>query len=628
MRSMRLFSFLAVVLVSLFSVSARAAEVSLFDGKTLDGWKGKADLWSVKDGAIVGSTAPKGIRGNTFLVSEKSYTNYILKLKFRFNGKGNSGIQFRSKQVGKPEDYVISGYQADIGKGYHGSLYDEKRRGMLHAAKNDWAKLFKRFLHLDGKRWNSYEIRAIGNDITLSLNGLVTTRYTEKDAKIDRSGLIALQLHGGGPMEISFKDIRIEEIQPKKILFVTHSAGFRHGSIPTAHKVLTQVGLDSGYFEVTATNDTDQINPEGLKKYDGVAFYTTGDKKQFRLSEANRDYFIKWVKEGHAFAGFHSATDTYKDWEPYWDMIGGSFDGHPWHEDVTLDVEDPSHPSALHLDTQWTIKDEIYQMKNYNRDRIHVILSMNPKSVKGKGKRKDGDYAVAWCRAFGKGKVFYTSLGHRDDVWNNPVYQQHIEGGVLYALGIPGYEADERPGLKKGPVEFTSLLDGKTLSGWKAVHDANWEVKEGVLTGRGKQGHLFSPKRYKNFHYKAEIKVGTNSNSGMYFRAQLAKDPKRQPRWPDGMEAQVNSNHGDPVRTGSLYMYKKVFEQLIPTGEWGTQEVIAVDNYIVIKVNGRVTVRGRFGYDKKHFEEGHFAFQQHHPGSEVDIRNVMVRELP
>ena len=500
MRSMKLFSFLAVVLVSLFCVPARSAEVSLFDGKTLDGWKGKADLWSVKDGAIVGSTGPKGIRSNTFLVSEKSYANYILKLKFRFNGKGNSGIQFRSKQVDKPEDYIISGYQADIGKGFHGSLYDEKRRGMLHAAKNDWAKLFKRFLHLDGKRWNSYEIRAIGSDITLSLNGLVTTRYTEKDAKIDRSGLIALQLHGGGPMEISFKDIRIEEIQPKKILFVTHSAGFRHGSIPTAHKVLTRVGLDSGYFEVTATNDTDQITPEGLKKYDGVAFYTTGDKNQFRLSEANRDYFINWVKEGHAFAGFHSATDTYKDWQPYWDMIGGSFDGHPWHEDVILDVEDPSHPSALHLDTQWTIKDEIYQFRNYNRDRIHVILSMNPKSVKGKGKRKDGDYAVAWCRAFGKGKVFYTSLGHRDDVWTNPVYQQHIKGGVLYALGIPGYEADERPGLKKGPVEFTSLLDGKTLSGWKAVHDANWEVKDGVLTGRGKQGHLFSTKSYRNFH--------------------------------------------------------------------------------------------------------------------------------
>ena len=628
MRSMRLFSFLAVVLVSLFCVSLRAAEVSLFDGKTLDGWKGKADLWSVKDGAIVGSSGPKGIRSNTFLVSEKSYANYILKLKFRFNGKGNSGIQFRSKLVGNPEDYVISGYQADIGKGYHGSLYDEKRRGMLHAAKNDWAKLFKRFLHLDGKRWNDYEIRAIGNDITLSLNGLVTTRYTEKDGKIARSGVLALQLHGGPAMEISFKDIRIQEIQPKKILFVTHSAGFRHGSIPTAHKVLTRVGLDSGYFEVTATNDTDQINPEGLKKYDGVAFYTTGDKNQFRLSEANRDYFINWVKEGHAFAGFHSATDTYKDWQPYWDMIGGSFDGHPWHEDVTLDVEDPSHPSALHLDTQWTIKDEIYQMKNYNRDRIHVILSMNPKSVKGKGKRKDGDYAVAWCRAFGKGKVFYTSLGHRDDVWTNPVYQQHIEGGVLYALGIPGYEADERPGLKKGPVEFTSLLDGKTLSGWKAVHDATWEVKDGVLTGRGKQGHLFSPKRYRNFHYKADIKVGTNSNSGMYFRSQLAKAPKRQPRWPDGMEAQVNSDHGDPVRTGSLYMYKKVFEQLIPIGEWGTQEVIAVDNFIVIKVNGRVTVRGRFGYDKKHFKDGHFAFQQHHPGSEVDIRNVFVRELP
>ena len=114
----------------------------------------------------------------------------------------------------------------------------------------------------------------------------------------------------------------------------------------------------------------------------------------------------------------------------------------------------------------------------------------------------------------------------------------------------------------------------------------------------------------------------------MYFRAQMPKTDNR-PAWPNGMEAQVNSAHGDPVRTGSLYEYVKVFEQHIPVGEWGTQEVIGLGQFIVIKVNGRVTVRGKFPYNnKKHFAKGHFAFQQHHRGSVVDYKNVLVRELP
>jgi type 1 glutamine amidotransferase len=617
-------------LVGIFALTLCASSAAyadwkpLFDGKSLEGWQGKSELWSVKDGAIVGSTKPGGIKSNTFLVSDKEYENFVLRLKFKFDGTGNSGIQFRSSKVGKPEDFVIKGYQADIGSGYYGSLYDEKRRGMLQAARRNWVK---KFVRLDGK-WNRYEISVIGNQITQTINGLVTARYTEKDDKIARKGFFALQLHAGPPMEISFKDIQIDEILPKKLLFVTKSAGFRHGSIPTAHKVLTKVGIDSGYFEVTATNDTDQISPEGLAKYDALFFYTTGDLKKFPLSEANRDYMIQWVKDGHAFGGFHSATDTFKDWQPYWDMIGGSFDGHPWHEEIIVDIEDPTHPSVTHIDTQWKIKDEIYQFKNYSRDRLHIIASMNPASVKGRGKRKDGDYAIAWCRQFGKGKVFYTSLGHRDDVWNNPVYQKHIEGGVLYALGIKGYEADETPGLPKSPAKFESLL-GDSLAGWTKHKKAEWTLKDGVLSGRGPQGHIFSPKQYVNFHYKADIRIGDDSNSGMYFRAQLSDDLQKQPNWPHGMEAQVNSAHGDPVRTGSLYEYVKVFEQLIPVGEWGTQEVICRGEFIVIKVNGKVTVRGQFPYNhKKHFPKGHFAFQQHHSGSEVDIKNVMVRELP
>ena len=617
--------FAFAVSLSVHPAVVRAAEpfVKLFDGETLKGWKGKSELWSVRDGAIVGNSRPNGIRGNTFLVSEKEYDNFILRLKFKFTD-GNSGVQVRSQQVGNPAGYVIKGYQADIGEGYHGSLYDEKRRGMLAKSRLDWVLRF-----LKKNEWNTYEIRCIGKQITLKINRLVTARYTEEDDGIPRRGVIALQLHGTPPpgMEILFKEIEIREIKPKRVLFTTHAADFPHRSRPKAREILQKIGRDSGYFEAVVTDTVDLITPEGLKDFDAVGFYTTGGLGKFPLSQENREYLIEWVKQGHTFFGTHSATDTYGDWQPYWEMIGGTFAGHPWNDGsppVTIDVEDPTHPSAHHLGSQWVIQDEIYQFKNYSRDRIHVILSLNPKEHK-KGTTPHGDYPVAWCRDFGEGKVFYTSLGHREDVWTNPVYQQHLMAGVLWALGIPGYEGSAKPGRPKPGNDWGSLFDGKTLSGWEGIGEARWTVGEGgILQGRGPRGHLFSPGEYGNFHYKATVRVGDDSNSGMYFRTLMEAGRA----WPQGMEAQVNSTHGDPLRTGTLYGYEAVYEQLAKPWEWFTQEVIAVDEYVVIKVNGRVTVKRQVPFAGKHFPKGRFAFQQHHPGSEVDYKDVVVRQLP
>lgn len=600
----------------------------LFNGKSLDGWKGREGLWSVKDGAIVGSTGPDGIKANTFLVYEKPFEDFVLKFDFQFTG-GNSGLQLRSARIDPQEGFVIAGYQADIGEGYFGSLYDERRRGMLAEARKDWVK---RFLHApDDKKdpWNHYEVSAVGSHITLKINGLVTAEYTEKDDSIPRSGLLALQLHAGPAMEVRFKDIQIQEIPKKRLLYVTTAGSFPHSSRPLSRDVVAKLGKDSGRFVATVTDTPELISAEGLKGFDGVLFYTTGgiqDLEKKGLTKEGREALIEWVKAGHAFAGVHSATDTYADWEPYWEMIGGSFDGHPWHEKIKVDVEDPSHPAALPVEHGWEVVDEIYQFKNYSRDRIHVILSMNTgneEQIK-KGKRADHDYAIAWCRDYGKGKVFYTSLGHREDVWTNPVYQAHLLGGLLWAMGLEA--GDATPGLPKPSNDFVPLFDGKTLSGWTPNELSNgkpdgaqWEIIEGgVLAAKGNQGHLFSPKSYENFDYKAEAKINDGGNSGMYFRAAKGN------AWPNGYEAQVNSSHGDPVRTGSLYNIKKVYEQLVPPDTWFTQEVIAYGDHIIIKVNGKVTANEVVDLHSK----GHFAFQFHDPTCKVQFRNVQVRELP
>ncbi|WP_435011345.1 3-keto-disaccharide hydrolase [Tundrisphaera lichenicola] len=170
---------------------------------------------------------------------------------------------------------------------------------------------------------------------------------------------------------------------------------------------------------------------------------------------------------------------------------------------------------------------------------------------------------------------------------------------------------------------WVSLFDGKTLGGWTTADGSTgkWEVVDGAIHGSGPASHLFSPRGdYKNFKYRADFKIADKANSGMYFRT------KKEGGFPSGYEAQVNSTHTDPVKTGSLYNHVKVFDMLVKPDTWFTQEVEAVGNHIIIKVNGKTTVDY---VDKKNsFQQGHFAFQQHDPGSQVWIKNIEVMELP
>jgi hypothetical protein len=189
----------------------KAAEegfTSLFDGKSLDGWEGDRDLWKVEDSMIVGDTAA-GIKRNEFLATRKRYGDFELRLEFRLRrGEGNSGVQFRSKRVEGSSE--VSGYQADIGEKYWGCLYDESRRNkILVQAPPDLDKA----LHKEG--WNNYVIVAQGKHIMLRLNGVTTVDYDEEDEAIDGAGIIALQVHAGGPLRVEFRNLRIRELPAK-----------------------------------------------------------------------------------------------------------------------------------------------------------------------------------------------------------------------------------------------------------------------------------------------------------------------------------------------------------------------------------------------------------------------------
>ncbi|MBI1311140.1 DUF1080 domain-containing protein [bacterium] len=185
----------------------------LFDGRTLTGWEGNLKMFRVEDGAIVAGTQKEKIPNNEFLCTEREYSNFELRLQAKLTGQGkNAGIQFRSKRI--PNHHEVIGYQADIGimgedKLIWGVLYDESRRRKF-LIEPDQAKL-KNAVKLDG--WNDFVIRCEGRHITISVNGLVVTDYTEKDDGIAESGIIGLQIHSGPPAEASYRRIRIRELK-------------------------------------------------------------------------------------------------------------------------------------------------------------------------------------------------------------------------------------------------------------------------------------------------------------------------------------------------------------------------------------------------------------------------------
>jgi hypothetical protein len=194
--------------------AAPVKPVPLFDGKTLKGWEGDtAKTWKVEDGAIVGGSLDTAVPRNEFLCTTKNYENFELKVKFKLVGdkaKANAGVQFRTKRI--PNHHEVSGYQADAGQDYWGALYDESRRNKVLAkpAKEVIEKLVKY------DDWNEYVIHCEGPRIQLWLNGKQTVDYTEEDKKVERSGVIGLQIHGGAKAKAYYKDITIQELPPTK----------------------------------------------------------------------------------------------------------------------------------------------------------------------------------------------------------------------------------------------------------------------------------------------------------------------------------------------------------------------------------------------------------------------------
>lgn len=313
--------------------------------------------------------------------------------------------------------------------------------------------------------------------------------------------------------------------QAPKVLFLTHSAGFQHmvvkrmgkGKLAIAERHL--IDAADGQFDVDCTQDCGVITRDNLSRYAAVVFYTTGE---LPVSEDNRAALIEYVRGGGGFVGIHPATDTFYKYAAYGEMIGGYFAGHPWHRDIRVIVEDQTHPATMHLGQEFEIKDEIYQFRNWSRDELHVLMRLDSNSVDiTKGRRDDDDYALAWCKQVGDGRMFYTALGHRHEVWKDPRFQRHVVAGIRWAMG------DEAAGA--APTGAEVLLGTGDASSWQ--HDngksCQWRLVDGALEIVPGSGSIVTTRSYRDFRLHVEFRIPpvpdgkrgqARGNSGVYLQ--------------------------------------------------------------------------------------------------------------
>jgi type 1 glutamine amidotransferase len=223
----------------------------------------------------------------------------------------------------------------------------------------------------------------------------------------------------------------------RRVLVVTHTEGFRHSSIPIAEATISALGQSSGLFTTTfcrtAEDVVTKLTPSGLASVDAIVFANTTGSLPVRDLPA----LLNWIAEGHGFAGMHSASDTYHDAPAYLDMLGNEFLTHGDQAAIEAAVENRSHPASSPLGERFRIFDEIYKFARNNRGSVMMLLSLDRHPADGLPEAgQPGDLPLAWAKSYGLGRVFYTALGHREDVWQNSLYQQHILGGIRWVLQI------------------------------------------------------------------------------------------------------------------------------------------------------------------------------------------------
>jgi len=247
-----------------------------------------------------------------------------------------------------------------------------------------------------------------------------------------------------------------KQLHVKHILVISQTKGFEHDSISAAMTAIYNMGHESGLWDATLRTDVELItkkdlarNAKNLNYFDALVFVsTTGE---LDLDDSQKADMLSFIKDdGKGFVGVHAALDTNYKWPEYGEMIGGWFDQHPWSTfNAPIVNEDPSFPAVRHFPNAFVKYDEIYQPKEWSREKVNVLLSLDPSRLDYANNprihRTDHDFAVAWAKMYGKGRVFYSTLGHTEDSWSDPDIRKMYFEAIKWALGMTEGSTSSHP---------------------------------------------------------------------------------------------------------------------------------------------------------------------------------------
>ncbi|MCW8384550.1 ThuA domain-containing protein [Streptomyces justiciae] len=406
----------------------------------------------------------------------------------------------------------------------------------------------------------------------------------------------------------------------KRVLVFSKTAGFRHDSIPEGIAAVRQLGETNG-FTVDATEDAGAFTSGNLRRYDAVVFLsTTGDV----LDAAQQTAFEGYIRHGGGYVGIHAAADTEYDWAFYGGLAGAYFQSHPAIQPATVTVEDRAHPATAGLARTWNRTDEWYNYRSNPREKAHVLASLDESSYTGG--TMNGDHPIAWCQNYQGGRAFYTGGGHTKESYADPLFRQHLAGGIRYAIGDA--QADCRP--ENG---YRPLFDGTSLDGWQQAGPGSFTLSDdGTLTSSGGMGMLwYAASGFTSYSLKLDWKMAGDDNSGVFVGFPPSDDPWSAVN--NGYEIQIDATDVPEKTTGSVYGFrsadlKKRDRALNPPGEWNTYEIRVEGERLRVWLNG-VKINDFTNTDPaRSLRDGHIGIQNHGADDQVSFRNVRIKELP
>jgi uncharacterized protein len=241
---------------------------------------------------------------------------------------------------------------------------------------------------------------------------------------------------------------------PKKLLVIGEEKGYRHEAVSHAMATIERLGRTTGLWDATLRTDTEALtkkkleyNAKNLNDFDAVLLYTGGT---LEMDEQQKADFLSFIRDdGKGFIGVHSAAITWTKWPEFIDMIGGVFDEHPWGTfPAPILVEDAVFPGMKQWPRAFTLKDEIYQVKNFSRENTRVLMRLDPGKLdlaNPRVHRQDRDFPVSWAKMYGKGRVFYSTLGHLEENWDMPAIQTMYVEAIRWALRLVDADVTPRP---------------------------------------------------------------------------------------------------------------------------------------------------------------------------------------